>query len=367
VKPLLHILLGTERGGCETNAMCFVTETPDLAHQLLVLGKLGPMSADFAASCASVHHAEVLRSGSGRIVRAVEEAVRHGEPSGVIVWHGMVCLPEILHALRDFKGRILVHGGNPAHSMPWWVDWRYLLREKWLGRRADATYVCCSRHVADSFLHSRYLRRFPRAVVPNGVKEPTVPPQVPREIAPGDPAVIGMVARLDSIKDHPTLLRAFTLLQREWPTLTLELAGDGDRRSELETLARELGIGDHVRFLGSIDDVFAAMARWDLFVYATTEREGLGNALAEAMRLGMPCVVTNVGPMREVAGDPATVQLVQDANPAMLAGAIKQLLSSADQRRSLGSMASTRASSEFSGGTFARRYLGFLFDTTALP
>ena len=67
-------------------------------------------------------------------------------------------------------------------------------------------------------------------------------------------------------------------------------------------------MGDAVRFLGEVGDVYGQMARWDLFAYATTANEGLGNAVAEAMMFGLPCVVTDVGPMREFAGDGSAVR-----------------------------------------------------------
>jgi glycosyltransferase involved in cell wall biosynthesis len=284
--------------------------------------------------------------------------VEHLHPEGVIIWHGMVRLPEILHALCDFKGKVLVHAGNPAYSMPRWVDWRYWLREKALGSRCLATYVCCSQYVANSLEHSRYLRRFPRAVVFNGVKPLTVPPHTPREIRSGASFTIGMTARLDHIKDHATLLRAFALLSQGWPTVSLELAGAGEQRSTLEKLAKGLGIVEQVRFLGSVPDVYAVMQHWDIFAYATTNKEGLGNALAEAMLLGLPCVVTDVGPMREVGGD--AVSYVTERDAEGLSAAIGALTGEWKRRREMQVTGLARALNEFSAASFAEGYLAIL-------
>lgn len=360
MRTILHILNGTERGGCEVNALNLVRATPGLGHRLLVLGGEGPLSAAFAAEGAEVRHAPGAARGTRAVIGAVAESVRDPSPEGVIVWHGMVSLPGILHALRDFRGKVLVHGGNPAGSLSPVVDWRYWLREKRLGARAAATYVCCSRHVADSFAGSRYLRRFPRVVVPNGVKAPGPAAPAPRELEPEGPAVIGMVARLDGIKDHPTLLRAFARLVRSRPGTRLELVGDGARRAALEALAAELGIGDRVVFHGMVDDVGEVMRPWDLFAYATTEAEGLGNALAEAMMLGLPCVVTDAGPMREVAGDPPATRLVPPGDPAALAGAMEALLASRPERTALAEAGRARATASFSLERFAAGYTGLL-------
>jgi glycosyltransferase involved in cell wall biosynthesis len=359
------------RGGCEGNALCLIQQAPTLEHHVLVLGCVGEMSGEFVATGVAIHHANVLGKPSRQVVQCVREAVRQNPPEGIIVWHGMVTLPEILHALRDFKGRVLVHAGNPAHTMPHWVDWRYWLREKWLGRRCEATYVCCSQYVADSFRHRRYLRRFPRVVVFNGVKPLSVPPHNPRRIAPGEPWTLGMTARLDGIKDHVTLLRAFALVLKTWPSARLELAGDGDQRIALEQLARDLGIVEQVKFLGMVRDVYAVMQHWDVFAYATTEREGLGNALTEAMMLGLPCVATNVGPIEEVAGHPPAIKLVSPNETPAFSLAIGALLKDESLRRKIGVTARQRALAEYSIEVFAGRYEKLLdlesFSKTSLP
>lgn len=360
MRTILHLLCGTERGGCEGNALNFVRSSRQVRHCLLVLGRPGPLSAEFEAAGAEVRHERGGDLGSRAVIRVVRDAVRDFAPSGVIAWHGMVFLPEILHALREFAGNVLVHGGNPAGSLPRLVDWRYWFREKRLGARAAATYVCCSQHVSDSFAGSRYLRRFPRVVVPNGVEAPEGDPPEPRKLDPDTPAVIGMVARLDGIKDHATLLRAFARVVESRSGASLELVGDGLLRGSLEALAGELGIGTSVVFHGMIGDVYGVMRRWDLFAYATTAEEGLGNALTEAMTFGLPCVVTDVGPMREVAGDPPATRLVPAGDPVELAGAIESLLGSLPDRIELAQAGRARALDCFSLERFAKGYLALL-------
>lgn len=357
MNPILHLLTGTERGGCEVNALNLVRASPQLRHVLLVLGTAGPMSPEFEAAGVEVRHAGVLGSGLRPVIGSVEKAVRDWEPAGIIAWHGMVVLPEILHALRDYQGKVLVHGGNPAHSMPRRVDWRYLLLEKWLGRRGEATYVCCSQFVADSFRSSRYLRRFPVRVVPNGVQCPGLPAPEPVALDTGSPVTIGMTARLDAIKDHATLLRAFAIVFEQYPFASLELLGDGDLRSSLEALAGSLGIRERVNFRGMVEEVYSEMTHWDLFVYSTTDREGLGNALIEAMMLGLPCVVTDAGPMGELAGDPPGALLVASGNPKAMAAEIIRVLGDYNLRKSFARAGRRRAEEGYSPSRFACGYL----------
>ena len=326
------------------------------------------MSAEFAKAVVSIHHAEVLGRGTKRLVGSVARAVEETKADGVIVWHGMVALPEILHALRDFQGRVLVHGGNPAHSMRRSVDLRYWMKEQWLGRRAAATYVCCSRHVADSFESSVYLRRFPRVVIPNGTRLRPLPAGDASEDRADGGFVVGMTARLDRIKDHATLLRSFALVVAEVPNARLELAGEGELRGELEDLAGELGIQGKVRFLGMVPDVAAVLRRWDLFVYTTTDREGFGNALIEAMMSGLPCLATDTGPIREVVGRLAVDPLVPPGDVAFLAGRIVSLLRDGETRSRLAAAGRKRAEETFSQDVFAKAYLNELqFEGEVMP
>jgi glycosyltransferase involved in cell wall biosynthesis len=157
-----------------------------------------------------------------------------------------------------------------------------------------------------------------------------------------------MTARLDGIKDHANLLRAFSILLETQPLATLELLGDGELRSELETLAVNLGIQERVKFRGTVSDVYAEMAHWDLFAYSTTDREGLGNALVEAMMLGLPCVVTDAGPMRELVGDPPGAVIVPAGIPILLADAMSQLLADQHLRKKISISGRKRANDAFS-------------------
>ena len=172
------------------------------------------MSSDFAAAGAKVNHLDLRSRSSFRAIKPVREHTRRVPPSGAILWHGLVELPQLLFALREHKIPIVVHGGNPAHTMPRWVDWKFRLLGRLLPVPRQPTYVCCSHYVADSFETSTYLRRFPRLVIPNGVDPITGPAHEPRTIARDQPFTVGMMARLDEIKDHPTLLRAFARVAR---------------------------------------------------------------------------------------------------------------------------------------------------------
>ncbi|MBV5331292.1 glycosyltransferase, partial [bacterium] len=81
--------------------------------------------------------------------------------------------------------------------------------------------------------------------------------------------VAGMVARLDQVKDHPMLLRAFRIVAEKLPLAKLLVIGDGSIRPQLEKLAGELGLGGRVRFLGSRPDVPDLLSCMDVMVLSS--------------------------------------------------------------------------------------------------
>ena len=320
------------------------------------------MSAVLEQTGAHLEHLDLMRQPRRRRVRSLHSALRHvGHTDGVLIWHGMAELPGILHSLPAGCGPVFIHGGNPAYGMSRLTDWRFLLGERWLyPYHHDPAYICCSRYVAESFEGSRYLRRFRRHVVLNGV-EPLAAEavHVPRRLDPAQSEVIvGMLARLDTIKDHATLLRAFVRLRERVPRARLELAGDGDQAEPLRRLAAGLGIGDAVTFLGTVSNVYERLPRWDLFAYATTEREGFGLALAEALMCGLPTVVSDVGPVREVCGEEGggAAVYVPPGDHEALSAALAALVPDLEHRKALSRAARERALGELSAPVFARRY-----------
>lgn len=96
------------------------------------------------------------------------------------------------------------------------------------------------------------------------------------------------VARLEPSKDHKTLLRAFRKLQSTTPARLL-LVGQGSLRAHLEALVLQLGLQEHVRFAGYVDNPLPLMKAADLFVLAS-KCEGFPNVLIEALSCGLPIV-----------------------------------------------------------------------------
>ncbi len=107
------------------------------------------------------------------------------------------------------------------------------------------------------------------------------------------------VGRLAKIKDLGTLLRAVAIAAPDLPSLEFWIVGEGPVRGELEALARELCIAERVRFWGQRLDTAQFFSAADAFVMSSLS-EGLPMSLLQAMSVGVPAVLTDVGGMAEV-------------------------------------------------------------------
>jgi glycosyltransferase involved in cell wall biosynthesis len=137
--------------------------------------------------------------------------------------------------------------------------------------------------------------------------------------------IVGVVARLEPEKGHPTLLESWPAVLREVPDAYLLVIGEGSAREALERLAAQLRIAHRVVFTGRRDDVPAVTAALDVAVLPSY-REAQGLSILEAMALSRPVVASNVGGIPEMIEDGVTGLLVPPHDPAALAGAIVRLL-----------------------------------------
>jgi glycosyltransferase involved in cell wall biosynthesis len=137
--------------------------------------------------------------------------------------------------------------------------------------------------------------------------------------------IVGVVARLEPEKGHPTLLEAWPLVLRAVPDAYLLIVGEGSRRDALEAQARELRIAHRVVFTGRRDDVPAVTAALDVAVLPSY-REAQGLTILEAMALSRPVVASNVGGIPEMIQDGVTGLLVPPHDAEALAAAIVRLL-----------------------------------------
>jgi len=128
-------------------------------------------------------------------------------------------------------------------------------------------------------------------------------------------ALIGIVARLDPMKDHGNFLEAAAKLVESRPEFRFVSVGAGPEEyaAALRERARSLGLEEKMIWAGPRGDLPAVYNALDLLVSSSAFGEGFSNVLGEAMACGVPCVATDVGDAREVLGDTGVIVPRRDA------------------------------------------------------
>lgn len=158
-----------------------------------------------------------------------------------------------------------------------------------------------------------------------------VSPNLDRGIAsPPSPRLI-YAGRLSPEKGVATLLRALQALAREGstPLPQIVLAGEGPQRTELEALARDLGVAEQVTFAGQLsrEALSRELERADLCVQPSLT-EGFSKAWLDAMAHGLPVLSSNVGAAASVIGEAGERGwLVPPGDVPALTAALRRVLS----------------------------------------
>lgn len=250
------------------------------------------------------------------------------------ILHGYLPMPNIVALM---VGRLLsttrvVWGIRSSHTDLNHYDWLRRV-EHWLEKRLAAwpdLSIFNSAHGANLKMG----QDFPSAssvVIPNGIDtdkfrfDVDARGRIRREWGIDQGAtLVGLVGRLDPVKDHGTFLRAAALAAADGGTWKFVCVGDGRPEYEkaLQRLSDSLGLGRDVIWAPGRVDMPAVYSALDL-VCSTSLAEGFPNVIGEAMACGRPCVATDAGDSARIIGDTGIV--VGCADPAAIAGALHKL------------------------------------------
>jgi len=145
------------------------------------------------------------------------------------------------------------------------------------------------------------------------------------------PVTITMIGRMDEPKDHQLLLRALAEIKH----CRLDIIGDGSQQGELEALAKSLGISERVSFLGLVQEVEKPLSKADIFCLAS-KSEGFPRSTLEAMRAGLPVVVSDVGGAGEAVQEGRSGFVVPPSKVEALRDALAKLVANPELRSRMG-------------------------------
>lgn len=197
-------------------------------------------------------------------------------------------------------------------------------------------------------------------VIPNGVDITEFAPASGRK---GDGVVrVLVVSRLTPRKGIRFLIRALPSLPE---SVRLIVAGDGDERPVLESLASEVGVSERTEFRGLIphEALPEVYRECDIFCLPSLN-EGMSNTVLEAIASGLPIVATVTGGTDELVTDGENGFFVKKESPEDLADKIGALVSDSDLRARMGGSSRSRAET-MSWNAVAKRYVEEYFRVTA--
>ncbi|HKZ81292.1 MAG TPA: glycosyltransferase [Pyrinomonadaceae bacterium] len=329
-------------GGAETQLVALAKGLHGLGHsvRVVVFYADGPLERVLRAAGIPV---KVLRKGGRwdilRFLFRLIKVIHHQKPA---ILHGYLVVPNILTIILKIisPGSRIVWGVRSSNIDLSQYDWsaRVLYRiECALARFSDLIIVN-----SNAGLNYALANGFPKArmiVIPNGIDaqrfrpDSTARGKVREKWGVGDHTkAVGLVGRLDPMKDHATFIRAAASLIEDRKDVRFICVGDGPStyQEELVRLCEELKASDFFIFAGAAGNMPAVYNALDLLV-SSSYGEGFSNAIGEAMACNIPCVVTDVGDSRRIVGQNGHV--VPAKNPEALKTAIQLLLDKTDSTR----------------------------------
>ena len=340
--PLLLSVFSTfDAGGAQTRFVTLANHFGRaLRHAVIAMdGRYGcadRLKPDLAATFHDVSVTKGRAIGNRRAFRRVLKEIR----PDILVTHNWGTIEWAIANFPKLSRHIHMEDGFGPDEAE-----RQLRRRVWTRRLVlrGSTVVVPSLALYDI---ARGIWRLPEAkvrFVPNGIdcaRFDAGPPEVSERLPATKQTIIGTVAALRTEKNLMRLLRSAALLRGD-AVFRLVIAGDGPERNRLESLARELGVGDNTTFLGHVPDSGRLYGEFDVFAL-TSDTEQMPFTVLEAMAAGRAIVATDVGDIRKMVAPPNLPYIVGRDENAVAEG-LRHLIADPDLRRRIGEANKKRA------------------------
>ena len=208
-------------------------------------------------------------------------------------------------------------------------------------------------HVIPNGADDRLFRRLPESVVAETLQM----------LGYGDDPLLLTVGNVTERKGQEVVIRAMPEILRRHPRARYLIAGLPTERQKLEPIARELGVGDRVHFLGRrpYEEIVRLMNAADIFLMtsrstSTGDCEGFGIAVLEAALCGKTAIVSRGSGLSEAVVDMETGVTVPEGDSAAVAGAVCRVLEDDGFREGLAQRAEERARRDFTWAGVVSRY-----------
>jgi glycosyltransferase involved in cell wall biosynthesis len=361
---VLHCVLSLDVGGLERIVVDLVRigRRSGLDVNVLCLERPGLLAPEATAQGASVF---CLNKPAGIIPETVNRAAEYLSQTApdVIHAHQVGALWYVGQAARRAGTSVVIHTehiDNVAKATGWWK--KIKCRALWRRAARFADFFCCvSADIAVSAARWWTVPRRKIKIVLNGVDtdyslDSASAASLRDQMGIGaDVKVIGSVGRLNEVKCHDLLVRAFAQVQRTFSNAHLLIVGDGPEMSRLKLLAEHLGIQSAVTFAGYQPNPERFLGIMDVFALSS-RLEGLPLVLLEAWAAQLPIVSTAVGGIPDLITHSVDGVLIPEGNEAALVEELAALLRDPIKAKALGQNGREVVRARFSVDRMANDY-----------
>ena len=325
---VLFIIRSLDVGGTERQLTNLLTNLKgrDISYKLVILYNQGKYIQELLEN-----HIEIIslyKSGRWDILGFIKRLIAMIRREKPDVIYSLLGTPNILTALiKVASPKIRIVWGIRASNMDWsYYDWLHRLsyeiekKLSFIPDRIICNSVAGKKHaIANKFPANKI------EVIPNGINISILyQNQLAREKLRSDWKIddnivlIGLVGRLDPMKDHWTFIKAAAVLAKIRKDVRFLCIGSGPDNyfSKLYSFSRSLGLEDKMLWIKYRSDMAAVYNAMDI-ACSSSISEGFPNIIGEAMSCGVPCVVTDVGDSAILVNDVGVV--VPPKNPPALA------------------------------------------------
>lgn len=335
-------------------------------HILLLATSLNRKKYDVAVACerqgylvdqlqkAGIRHLTVEMSNrlSPKSLRGCMNALREFKPD-VLHTHGgtpglwgrlaarLSGVPIVVHT---YHGLHILYRGAFVRAALLWLERALLRITSHIICVSSADFVSAKQHRLLRVPHASIVRN---GVVVGPVKSSSVGKKLRARLSiPSKGIIVGSIGRMHHQKGYFYLLRAASVIVRERKDVYFVLVGDGPQMDQVQQESERMGLADHVRFMGAVDNASELIPSFDMFVLPSLW-EGFPIVLLEASAAARPIIATAINGNMEIVRDGVNGILVPPRDPKRLSEAILQLVAQPALRRKLGKSARSQALREY--------------------
>jgi glycosyltransferase involved in cell wall biosynthesis len=354
----MHVITCLDVGGAELTLQKLILADPAAVdrHTVVSLRDIGCVGRELQARGVRVYALGMspTRLNFGKLIK-LARMIRESRPAVIQTWlyHGDFFggLAARIAGRREIIWGIRNTGfARESSRLTYWIMRACGLLSSFVPR----VIVCCAESARTSHVGWGYSQNRIR-VIPNGFVLPDLTERplwrrsLRAELGLGqDDLVVGMVARFDPLKNHALFVRAAGLLAQAHPRVRFLLVGRNVDRdnAQLTSWISRSGFPERFVLTGERRDVNRCLAAMDLFCLTSTF-EAFPNVVAEAMAMGVPCVVTDAGDAGQIVGNTGWVVPVRDLG--QLGEALNEVVKmSQEELRARGELSRQRIDQHFS-------------------